>query len=161
MDQHTLKALLIYNPDTGEFFHRFKRARRCVMNKPIGSLNQGYLVANINKRIYRLHRLAWLWLYGEMPKTDIDHINGNRSDNRACNLRLATRAENLFNAKRHADNRSGVKGVSWHAGAKKWFGRVHRHGISYGLGFFASLEDARLAVEAKRLELHREFAKHQ
>jgi HNH endonuclease len=90
-----LHELVRYNRQTGEFTWR-------VLNRwrkpgPIGTLHHGYLVARFDDRLYRLHRLAWLYVTGEMPPEETDHINGRRSDNRFVNLRLSSHAQNQQN----------------------------------------------------------------
>lgn len=71
-----------------------------------------------------MHRLAWFYVHGRWPTADIDHINGNRDDNRLCNLREATRQQNIQNSKRRSDNRSGIKGVCWVESRGYWLASV-------------------------------------
>lgn len=98
-----LRTLLNYDPETGVF----SRAH----GKPnVGSpYPNGYIGIRVDYQRYLAHRLAWLHVYGEWPASEIDHINGDKTDNRICNLRLATRAENNANTRCRA--KSGFKGV--------------------------------------------------
>src|SRR3990167_3120706 len=105
ISQQRLKELLSYNPNTGEFtrlvatgIHGCNKAGvvvGCLSDHP----TQGYILIRVNNDgiLYRAHRLAWLYVYGFWPPADIDHINGNRSDNRIVNLRSVTRSQNLQN----------------------------------------------------------------
>lgn len=80
--------------------------------------NRGYVRTEVIGKAYMVHRLIWLYVNGCFPELEIDHINGDKSDNRYVNLRLATRTENMMNMKKPAHNTSGFKGVSWHK--NKW-----------------------------------------
>lgn len=84
------------------------KAGKVINNKPNGS---GYLRIGIDGILYPLHRVIWLWHYGEWPEAFVDHINRVKTDNRICNLRKATNQENNFNSSMNRRNRSGVKGV--------------------------------------------------
>jgi hypothetical protein len=75
--------------------------------------------------LYREHRLAWLYMTGEWPTHEIDHINGDRVDNRFCNLREATASENRWNSRKRVNNTSGYKGVSWDSAKRLVEGAHH------------------------------------
>ena len=80
-------------------------------------------------------------MHGVEPELEMDHINGNPTDNRLCNLRLATRAQNLVNTKARK-NSSGIKGVSWYAAGKKWRAQIKVNGKTHYLGAYSSKEEA-------------------
>ena len=91
--QEELKELLDYNPETGLFTWNVYNN---IKNKTTaGTFNDGYIQIKIKQKIYQAHRLAWLYVYGEWPKGQIDHINGIRDDNRIENLRDVTNRETL------------------------------------------------------------------
>lgn len=156
LTQNRLKELLSYNQDTGIF-------TRLVMNNhrfPIGSIagqnhHSGYVYLEVDKKVYSSHRLAWLYVYGEFPKNVIDHINGNKSDNRICNLRDVTRSVNLQNlVKPYKVNSSGFIGVSFHKSAKKWIAQISAKGRKIHLGCYQTPEEAhKVYVDTKR-KLH-------
>ena len=106
---------------------------------------KGYVCARADLGYYRAHRLIWRYMTGEWPPDEIDHINRVRSDNRWCNLRLATRSQNRKNISVHKDASSESKGVSWHKQKGKWRARIHYNGKELSLGLFDRKEDA-LAV---------------
>lgn len=110
---------------------------------------QGYLAGIVDGKPWLAHRAAFALMTGYLP-SEIDHINGNRSDNRWRNLRAVSRSENQRNCKIRDDNTSGFVGVSWLARKQRWiaYGRSGRNRIY--LGYFREVEDAvdaRLAWE--------------
>ena len=157
IDQELLKRLFRY--EDGQLI------RKCrVANQTKGSvigykLNTGYVMASVNKKLYVLHRLVFLYHHGYAPKY-IDHINGNRSDNRIENLRECTRGQNIMNSKLHKNNKSGVKGVHWSKKYKKWVARVNVDKRPINVGYFNSLEDAEKAVNKAREKFHGDFCRH-
>ena len=88
-----LKEILNYDPETGVFTRALNR-RRWKEGQIMGTESCGYVSINVDYVIYRAHRLAWMYMTGEDPQTGIDHVNGNRSDNRWSNLRLANQSQN-------------------------------------------------------------------
>lgn len=124
------------------------------------SLNgHGYAQANLEKHENRegtptMHRM----LLG-YPPGHIDHINRNILDNRRCNLRLCSHAQNQHNVPRRSDNKSGFKGVSRHNPTSKWQAEIQVFGKQIYLGLFGSKEDAARAYDAAALKYHGEFAR--
>ena len=112
----------------------------------------GYSVIHIGGRVHRAHRLAWLYVYGEWPKI-IDHINGDRADNRIKNLRNVTQIENMQNLKRApVTSKSGLLGAHKGTRCKRWYARIRINGISTKLGLFDTAEEAHAAyMAAKRV----------
>lgn len=104
-------------------------------------------------------RLAWLYMTGEWPQHEVDHENRVRDDNRWCNLRQATSSEQKMNTVIRSDNTSGVKGVGWSKRQGMWHARVKAYGVQYHVGYFADLDEARKARDAKAAEIHGQFAK--
>ncbi len=127
-----LRELVNYDPDTGLFTWRIKPASRIKVGAPIGCvIDGGYLRVTINRNFYRLHRLAWLYVTGEWPRHDIDHIDGNPSNNAISNLRDVSRTINTQN-KRGAmghNKSSGLLGVS--KPKNKWRARITFDGIEH------------------------------
>ena len=149
-----LSEALHYDPVEGVFTRKVCRKNTYRVWKTAGSTDKnGYRRIRIDGRCYAEHRVAWMYVFGEMPKMDIDHINGNRADNRISNLREATRAENSQNV--HAarrDNTSGYLGV--HKDRGRWNARIKVNGKYKHIGCFATPEDAHLAYLAAKRELH-------
>ena len=158
MSQDELKKLLEYNKDTGVFKWLVYRSRNAKPGYVAGnSHHTGYSFIKINGRMYAAHRLAWLYVYGEFPENQVDHINHDRFDNRISNLRDVTHKENALNQKTRKTNTSGVTGVSWSKQHKKWMARVMSNGKNIFLGLFDKIEDAK----SKRLEANRMYGYHE
>lgn len=158
--QKELKHWLSYSPIVGVF-----EWRRPGHNIRAGALAgavcraTGYVQISVRGGHYLAHQLAWLYVTGEWPTMDIDHKDGDRSNNAFSNLRLATKGQNQWN-KKALPGSSGVKGVSWVKAVGKWRGMVGIGGKRIHVGLFKTLIEAEAAVKAKREELHGEFANH-
>lgn len=166
-DGHRVLAKLLrelrYDPISGDFFWIRKGGASRKVGGVAGSVQRklGYRNIQIGKSYYKAHHLAWLFTYGSIPiGYQIDHINGDRSDNRISNLRLATPSENSRNAKLRRDSTTGVKGVSYHKATGKWQASLRVNGKSKHLGIFPSIGEARDAVVGARDEFHQDFANH-
>lgn len=92
--------------------------------------------------------MAWLYIYGEFPDGEIDHINGNKADNRICNLRCVDHFTNMKNYPLPRNNKSGIIGVSWYKALSKWEAKIQHDGKSIHLGYFDDLDDAAKARKA-------------
>lgn len=160
LTQSYLKTILHYDPDTGCFTWlprpsgSFKRYRQFLTwnlrfsGKEAGSVDAlGYVRLGINGRRHKAHRLAFVYMAGAFPDTEIDHINGDKRDNRFANLRAVSRSVNQKNAAIRKDNISGCTGVSWGKLTCKWVVRITSAGRTYKLGEYADLGDA---VEARK-----------
>jgi hypothetical protein len=158
-----LNHLFEYDKETGNLIWKIKpssRGHHVKAGDIAGTLkSHGYLCVGINYNSYRAHRLIFLMHKGYLPKT-IDHINGDKLDNRIENLRAATVGQNQHNRKTNANNTSGYKGVSWNKRMKKWAARITLERKSIHLGYFANVEEAAEVVRKAREELHGSFANH-
>lgn len=151
ISQAELKKKFRYNPKTGEF------SRLGLGPMKVGHIKNGYLRINISKVSYSAHRLAWLYVYGEYPEGDIDHINHDRTDNRIANLRVTTRSANMMNASKSKANTSGFTGVTWDKVNCKWVAQYMKNGKCNKLGRFDSMLDA----VAARIRANREHGFHE
>lgn len=150
-----LRELLDYDPETGIFRWRPKRAGSL-------NLNTGYRTISVDGVDYAEHRLAVFFMTGEWPDGDVDHDNRRRDDNRWENLIDGTKSQNQHNTGLRSTNRSGVKGVFYdgaiyrngraarHARKKPWRAVIRINGVRSELGRFATLEEAEAAYEAAR-----------
>ena len=146
LSQDRLKELLEYDANTGDFVWLKSTSRRVkVGEKACKSNIRGYFYISIDKKRYGAHRLAWLYEYGSFPKHNIDHIDGNPSNNKISNLREATQEQNLFNTKRFKTNTSGYKGVHFHKGTGKWRAVASVNNYPKHIGLFQTAEDASVA----------------
>ena len=122
--------------------------------------DKGYKSICILGKIYKAHRIIFFYHHGYFPKV-VDHIDGNKLNNKIENLRAATVAENSRNSKKRNNNKSGIKGVSWDKKSKKWRASCSVNYKQYNLGCFSSLEEAKNVVVQFRTEQHKEFSKHE
>lgn len=148
-----LKEIVIYDPETGLFTWRFNRSNKKA-GEIAGCLSPlGYVLLRLEKKLYKAHRLAWLYVYGEWPNGDIDHINSVKSDNRIANIRDTTRAENKQNMVRaHKDNSCGTLGVTSHR--DKFVAQITHEGRRIYIGIYKTIEQAHAAYIAKKREIH-------
>jgi hypothetical protein len=143
ISQEKLKELLDYNPDTGIFIWKVRKAIQIRIGDEAGRPDKyGYTRINLDKRQYMAHRLVWLYVYGEWPTGQIDHVNRIKNDNRLNNLRLATGSQNQANKNLSSNNTSGLRGVSWHKASQKWRATLKRKGTQKHIGFFDCKEIA-------------------
>lgn len=159
MDLHLALRLYRYDPETGIVTWRVGNGRSVKSGDRAGCVDpvSGYRKVGYRGKQTPEHRLAWLMHYGEEPSDDIDHINRVRADNRICNLRLATKAENNRNKSATVKNKSGVPGVYWSAEHKKWKAQISINGKRVFLGLHDQLSDA---ARAKRDAEIKHFGKY-
>ena len=144
MTQDELKSILNYNETTGVFTRISNPTPRSHIGSIVGSNINGYVCTTINKKFYYMHRLAWLYVYGVMPKY-IDHIDGNRCNNSISNLRSINKMENHKNMKKPCSNTSGVAGVYMHSVNKRWIANICIDGKTKYLGSFDDFDSAVIA----------------
>lgn len=151
-----VSELLEYNQETG-VLKWTNLVNKRYAGKVAGNVSKnGYIELSCkNYRLYG-HRVAWLLVHKEWPNGHVDHINGNRADNRIENLRVVNNMENHHNMKRHKKNSSGVTGVYWSKRAKKWQAYICVDGKQKYLGVFKYLCDA----EQARKDADEEYAFH-
>lgn len=159
-----LAEVVDYDIATGQFTWRSRQDPQwngLRAGKVAGRLAwNGYRLITIDYTNYREHHLAWLWVHGEMPQGDIDHIDGDRANNRIGNLRLATRSQNLANKWDRRRNVSGFKGVSASGRkSKPWAAHIKVNGRSAFLGRYETPEAAHAAYAAKAVSVFGEYAK--
>jgi hypothetical protein len=157
-----LKERLSYDPETGVFTWnpgvggmgaRFS-------GKQAGSMDpmQGYVKIGVLGSFYKAHRLAWLYVTGSEPTGEIDHINGNKCDNRIANLRDCKKSDNGKNTGLSKRNKSGFRGVTKHTGREKWIASIAINGKNKHLGVFDSPEEAGEVAELARALYYGEFS---
>jgi hypothetical protein len=133
--------------------------KQYLVGQEVGSIHKtGYRHVTWQGKIHKVHRLIYLLEHGYLPK-EIDHINGDRQDNRLENLRDVTRSQNQFNKSMCKNNTSGTRGVSWHKKSNAWLVRVCANGKSKSIGYFKDLELAGLVADEARSIYHGNYAK--
>jgi len=156
VDQAYVKANFHYCPETGEFTHLATRYR----GQQAGSFHRlGYRVIGMKQSIFYAHRIAWLYMYGEWPQGELDHISGDRADNRISNLRIVTRQENMQNIRsksKRKNSTSKLLGVSFEQRMKTrpWRAVVYLNGKNHCCGYWPTEEEAHAAYILKKRQLH-------
>lgn len=151
------RALFTYDPATGGLRWRVRAARCVTVGDDAGSIKQdGYRSVTFRRKTYPAHRIAWAITYGEWPANILDHINGDRQDNRIANLRLADVALNAQNQRRaHRGNlSSGILGVHYYRRTGRWRATICVNGKNQYLGYYATAEEAQAVYIAAKRRLH-------
>lgn len=146
LSQERITEILDYDRNTGEFIWKSPTSKRVKKGAVCRCKDAyGYIVIRIDGRLYKAHRLAWLYVYGELPDGGIDHVNRIKDDNRIVNLRVAGQSQNM-------QNLSGLRGVRWDSDRKRWSACIKLNYKNIHLGRFEKLDDAVMArkqAEAK------------
>jgi hypothetical protein len=142
LTQGYLNSILKYEPHTGKFFWRIDKGRVAAGDKAGTKSRRGYVDIKIDGRSYLAHRLAWLYMTGDFPIREIDHINGNPSNNRWANLREGTHSEVTRPHKTYKTNISGYSGVHWREDAGKYRVRITVDNRRISLGHYSDLQEA-------------------
>ena len=156
LTQKELKARLSYDPDTGVFFWRKTTMRTDLLGKQAGCLHtvQGYIEIGIGNKLYKAHRLVWLYVYGRFPKEDLDHINRKRSDNRLENLREVPRYQNAQNQSLRKTSKTGLMGVSFNTQKQKFIAQITVNKCKKYLGQFDCPNEAHKAYCQAKIKYH-------
>lgn len=155
-----LREVFAYDPETGIVTNKVTRQYKAKQGMEAGNLcAQGYRTLMFRRKNYRTHVIAWVIQTGHWPDKEIDHIDGNRSNNKWKNLRLATRAQNCLNVPMHRDNATGFKGVTKEKRTGRYIAQIFFQGKHHHIGAFRTPEEASLAYQAKSKELHGEFGR--
>lgn len=154
---HELQQIANYDSSTGVFTWKLTISTRAQIGKEFGSWDMyGYKTVRINKKSYKLHRLAWLYMHGEMPKNDIDHINGIRHDNRIVNLRDVKRKTNLENQTKLYKQKKYTSLIGAYFDKRKniFYSRISVNNKNIHLGSFETEQKAHDAYISAKRKLH-------
>lgn len=156
-----VREMLDYDSQTGVLTWRVRPSQGVRAGSVTGSLrDDGYLGVRIRMQSQLAHRLVWMWTTGDWPPTghEIDHVNGRRADNRWCNLRLATRAQNQMNRKPNS-GRDLPKGVTLSKRGKPYRAGIAVHGKMTHIGAYSTPEEASAAYKRAAMSAFGEFAR--
>ena len=144
-----LKEILEYNPETGVFTWKEQRKWSRPVNSVAGHVHinptsgSKYIFIHTFGKQWKAHRLAFLLMTGSEPLGCVDHINGDGTDNRWCNIRDTSVKNNSRNTRRRKEGiGSGVMGVRWNKKAEKWVAGIHHNGRNVHLGLFVDFDEA-------------------
>jgi hypothetical protein len=156
-----LRERLTYDLSTGWFFRR-KSFHRWIAGERAGCLNTttGRWVIRVENKLYQAHRLAWLYVTGKWPAQEVDHINGDPTDNRWANLREATRSENMANrsGNKELSKSSRFKGVTLLIRRGSWKGQIKKEGKNYQKEFADEVSAAKW-YDLMAKKMHGSFAR--
>ena len=156
--EETLPLALRYDPATGKLYWRDDWYPASRPRAEAGYNDRGYVYLHHRGRNLLAHRVAWFLHYGEWPPQEVDHIDGDSTNNRIENLRLADRRQNSFNRPKYKCNKSGYKGV-FRRNNGRYQSRVGYDGELIVVGSFACPIEAARAYDRKAIELHGDYAK--
>lgn len=151
----TLRELLHYDPETGIFTRAVSQRGRngrkgCQAG---GKSDSGYIRISIQNKLHQAHRLAWLYMFGVWPTGDVDHIDGDRTNNRIANLRDVSTSVNMQNQKSaQPRNISGFLGVTKHG--NRFEASIKLNGINHYIGSYATPQTAHEAYLRVKRALH-------
>jgi hypothetical protein len=156
MNKDILHELFEYRD--GVLFRKLKTSNNAKINEPLNTVGKnGYVTITVQNKRQLAHRIIFLMFNGYLPEF-IDHIDGNRANNKIENLREATMLQNSYNSKIRKNNTSGVKNVRIRYG--KYFAYFNERGKQKTIGHFLTIQEAENAVKLYRAENHGEFARH-
>jgi len=145
LTQKDLQSLLHYDPLTGDFTWNISFPNKTKSGQKAGCLmSKGYWRIKIDRKEYLAHRLAWLYVYGRWPAEEIDHIDGNKLNNKISNLRECSHQQNAYNFKTYRNNTSGFPGVTRIPKTNKWRAQIRVGAKTKYLGTFDTAQDAYL-----------------
>jgi hypothetical protein len=161
LTQAQLKEVLRYEPDTGHFYWIKRISSRCKMDKPAGCIggnySDNYLIKQIKifKKLYKQHRLAFLYMTGSFPRHEVDHVNGNSLDNCWINLRDIPHSINMQNfGKPNRNNKLGQLGVSLYRDSGKYSANISDKGKAIAIGVYDTIDQASDAYFNAKFLLH-------
>ena len=161
LTQEVLLENFRYDETTGDLYWKVKRAYTTDLSKPISAKDRhGYIVVctklSGKTKVYRIHRLIWTIVYGMNPK-NIDHIDGDRTNNQISNLREVTHQQNMMNRKKRVGSISAYKGIT--KSKYSWIAEITFMNNRHYLGSFKTEKEAAIAYEEASKKLHGNFAR--
>jgi hypothetical protein len=157
----SVSQCISYDHCTGVFLRISSKIRPDKCGKKAGWVEKstGYLRIQIGQNREYAHRLAFLIMTGKYPEGQIDHIDGNRTNNCWSNLREVSQSESSMNTATRRDNKCGVKGVHWLSRDRKWGAEIVKNKIRTKLGYFDNFEDAVKARKEAEERIHGKYAR--
>jgi len=150
----------LFDYSNGNLYWKKKTNTKTIIGSLAGTKHsKGYWHIAIHRKQYLAHRIIFLYHHGYLPEF-IDHIDGNKLNNKIENLREATKAQNLWNSKINSNNKTGFKNVFWDKQRRKWKVIIKQNKLSHYVGCFDNLDEANQQATQKRLLVHKNFARN-
>lgn len=161
MDIQKMREFMDYDPLTGLMTWKKVLSNRTKPGSVCGGNvdSKGYRRVCFDGKQYRAHRIAWALFYGVKPIDQIDHINGDKLDNRISNLRQANNSQNSRNCKISKNNTSGVSGVTFHKASNRWMAQITVDRKNCYLGLFENKDDAISARKSAEVKYFGDFVR--
>ncbi len=153
-----IKEHLRYDSTTG-YLWWIKPGLARQLHRLAGTYNRDYPSVRFRWKIYYVHHVAWFLKTGKYPVQEVDHKDGNPRNNKWNNLRMATRSQQLQNARKSSANTSGHKGVVWSKEKQKWVAQIKHHRKTKHLGYHSEIKKACAAYAAAARKQFGEFAR--
>jgi hypothetical protein len=151
--------LLTYNPEEGSFSYRIDRGPNAKLGQTAGTLCQdGYVAVTIDRKKYKCHVLVWLVETGELPDSQLDHKDRQRSNNRFSNLRKATSSQQIANTSKRSNLTSKYKGVHWKKSDSAWRACIVVNGKQIHIGQFKTEEEAAMKYNEYASKYYGQYA---
>lgn len=120
-----VRELFEYDPKEGALYNKTNRRGKSIVGSVAGNpRGDSYLQLCIDRKMYRVNRIVWLWYYGYLPENIIDHKDQDKTNNRIENLREASKQCNAINVSRFKNNTSGIRGISYDSRVDKWVAQI-------------------------------------
>ena len=161
-DQNLTKEILnfLFDYKDSELYWKFSLSCKSPKGNIAGSIkHDGYRRIGLDKKVYLAHRLIFMMHHGFLPEV-VDHIDGNKLNNRIENLREATKSQNCQNQKTPINNTSSYKNVRWSKSKAKWCVNLRVKTKDIHIGYYKDIELADLVAQEARDKYHKEFARH-
>jgi len=161
MKRPTIQRLfeLFLVPDNGQLFRKPERSSEMEIRQAVGTNgSDGYISTSIDGWNVRVHVIVFAMTRGSWPEGEIDHINGNKRDNRPDNLRDCKRFQNMHNRPKQRNSRSGIRGVHWSTQRRKWLAQIMVNRKVHYLGLFDDPQEAGKAYREASIRLLGEFS---
>jgi hypothetical protein len=157
-----VRRLFDYMPETGKLIRKVRTSNRIKVGDEAGQRNTtGHLQCRVNGRLYLVHRIIWLFVYGSFPVGEIDHIDGDKTNNKICNLRDVSHTENMQNLqKSHRGSKTGLLGAHPHKATGKFAAAIRVNGKQIHLGLFATAYSAHEAYMNAKITMRTERTAH-
>lgn len=152
-----LRNVFSVDPATGFLYWKANAGQRGRIGERAGTTKLSgtvrYFTVSVSGKSYYTHKVVWAITHGYWPKMELDHIDGNRENNRAQNLREVTHADNVKNARPRKDNKSGVRGVCWNEVKKRWIVQIGKDSGIHQVGGYRDFFEACCSRKSAEIEL--------
>lgn len=154
-----VKECFHYEPSSGKLTWKISKARCVKIGQEAGWMrSDGYRQVEVDGTKFLVHRLIYFFIEGKFPPKEIDHIDGNKSNNRWNNIRACSRSENMSNAGPRRNNKLGIRGVYYDPKRRRYITRIRKGCTKKYIGSFKTKEEAARAYQEEQSKIFGEYA---